>query len=300
MRNDTNTKRFAFVGAAAVGLAILVSTFSFASADGGFGPSACIEATGFDGEFVGHAGGCKPAVEEPVTVPDTITTNYSMSYGWTDGEADIFVVDKASGREMQIDRTGSGSGMGYLQTGGSSSGWVVEARISGEPVARTTLKPSEVREVDEGGWVHGDARVELIPLSSSVEVVTSVFAERKNNDARSEAEPFNWKILDSEGKTTASGSGTTGDETTKQAVSWAVTVQAPKKVGAVESSELPRYEVVYELGGETFRTSALSVMQTNTSADSTPLRFRGYGLSYNGTRLTQSSAEAPRIKAEAY
>lgn len=298
MRNNTNTKRIAVVGAVAVGLAILASTFSLASADGGFGPSACIEAAGFDGEFLGHAGGCKPAADEPVAVPDTITTNYTMSYGWTGGDADIFVVDRSSGREVQIDRTGSGNGMGYLRTGGSSSGWVVEARISGEPVARTTLEPSEIRQVDEGGWVHGDASVELVPLPNEVEVVTSVYAQLHDNDPRSESEPFTWQIVASDGTKIASGSGFTG--ATKRAVSWTAKVAAPKKVGVVDPTELPTYEVTYEYNGESYRTPALQVMQIASTADSTPLHFRGYGFGYNGTRLTQSSATAPRVHAEQY
>lgn len=293
------SKKVAIIGSVGVALALLVAPLSLASAGGGFGPSACIQASGFDGEFIGHAGGCRDGAVKPVPVADTVIASYDMPWGWRHGTADIFAIDSMSGKETQISQTGDGAGVAYLQTGGSSTGWTIEARIGGEPVAQTLVKPSEVNEVDDGGWTHGEASVKLEPLPTQVEVTTSVYAEPKDNDHRNQPESFKWKIVDSSEKLVASGTGMTGYEATKQVVSKTLTIEKPRQVGVVDTTQLPKWTVSYEFDGIVYSTGPVAMMETR-SAQNGPVLFRDYGLSYNGTRLTQSSAVAPRVQAQTY
>lgn len=72
-----NSKKAGIIGIVGVALALLVAPLSLASADGGFGPGACVQASSDEGKFVGQAGGCQPASPEPVD--DCATSDEAVS-----------------------------------------------------------------------------------------------------------------------------------------------------------------------------------------------------------------------------
>jgi hypothetical protein len=297
---------------AALALAVSVTPLLGTSADAALDtPGFCMKATGFDGSFEGAAGGkaCEPSpVVKPVAVADLITVSYTAPLGkFARVDYGIFATDDLTKETRQVGDLSSGP-MIYLSTSGKSAGWTFELRAGDEAVARAKLLPASVKEVDEGGWVHGDASLAFKPLPITVDLSTSLYAELENSTGTPTVEDFGWKISDQRGKTVDQGTGKTsaGSSADKIRISKTVVVEQPAKIAELSSGELPKWSVSYTYRGETY-TVPLTAFDLNlsdeTQAVKSPTHLQGYNLSTNGTRLLLRAGDptsTDRIRAELY
>lgn len=304
--------RFAKVGIVglAVALTLSVTPLFGIGADAAFdSPSFCIKASGFD-TFEGAAGGDGCRAPESVTVPDTITVNWTAPFSRFATGYDMFAIDSASEEARQIGVTGPGNpeGMVYLPTGGKSAGWTLELRSGGTPVARASVLPKDVAEKDDGGWVHGDVSIKFKPMPITVGVGTSIYAQQENATGTPTVEEFGWKVTDQSGAVVDRGTGQTsaGTQADLIRVSKKVVVPNPKKIGEVLPEELPQWQVEYTYRGKAYTTETGSFdhrLSDESMMIVGPTELKLYTLSANGTRLQLRAGQpdsTDRIRAELY
>lgn len=308
----TRAPRLALVATFGTILAIALSITPLLGigADAAFdSPSFCIKASGFE-TFEGTAGGNGCKTPERVSVPDTITVNWTAPFSRFVTDYDMFVIDSASNEARQIGVTAPGNpaGMVYLSTSGKSAGWTLELRSGGTPVARASVLPKDVDEKDDGGWVHGDVSIKFKTMPITVEVGTSIYAEQENETGTPTAEEFGWKVTDQSGAVVDRGTGQTSNGTQADLirVSKKVVVPNPKKIGEVLPEELPQWQVEYTYRGKAYTTETGSFdhrLSDESMMIVSPTELKLYTLSANGTRLQLRAGQpdsTDRIRAELY